>query len=212
MNINVEQKRTITRYLLGEMPAPERSGFEDRYLNDPVLFEELITAEDEMMRCYVRSSLSEAERTAFERRFLTNPNHRRRVDFARSLMEYASSIHEPSSSQGPTDKDVVAIAPRSDMARQKQKPGRWIGGILLGQRSAWQFAAAIALVMLIAGGSWLAVINTRLRRSFDQMQAQHGTDLRREQELRDQLADLSLRLQQKAQQVAQPPSSRPLTL
>src|SRR5437764_2885067 len=202
MDSNAEQKRTITRYLLGEMSEPERSEFEDRYLDDPILFEELTAAEDEMMRCYVRSSLSEAERTAFERRFLTNPNHRRRVDFARSLMKYASSIHEPSSSQGPVGQGVVAITLRSEMERQKPKPGRWIGGFLAGPRSAWQFAAAMVLVILIAGGSWLAVMDTRLRRALDQMQAQHGADLRREEELRNQLAILSRRLQQREQHVA----------
>src|SRR5947208_3560337 len=108
MDSNAEQKRTITRYLLGEMSEPERSEFEDRYLDDPALFEELIAVEDEMMRCYASDCLPEAERTAFERRFLTNPDHRQRVDFAGSLMEYASSIYEPSSSQGLMDKDVVA--------------------------------------------------------------------------------------------------------
>jgi len=201
MDINAEQKRTITRYLLGEMSGPERSEFEDRYLDDPVLFEELVAVEDEMMRCYVRGRLPEAERTAFERRFLTNPYHHRRVNFARSLMKYAASIHEPSHSRGIAGQGDAAGASHSDTDGQKQKPGRWqrIAVSLAGPGSTLRLATAIALVVLIAGSSWLAVMDTRLRRAFEQMQTQHDTDLRREQELRGQLAALRLRLQQQEQ-------------
>src|SRR5438552_9869409 len=111
MDINVGQKRTITRYLLGEMSEQERSEFEDRYLDDPILFEESIAAEDEMMRCYIRGDLPEAARTAFEARYLKNHGNRRRVDFTRSLMTYASSMHE--AVPGTANLGDIAIAPNS---------------------------------------------------------------------------------------------------
>ncbi|MBZ5521191.1 MAG: hypothetical protein LAP21_02925 [Acidobacteriia bacterium] len=96
----IGQKRQITRYLMAEMSEEERSDFEERFLSDQDMFEELIAAEDEMMRAYVRGSGSRAERAAFARRFLSTPEGRQRVELARSLMDYVASMRGSPAGQG----------------------------------------------------------------------------------------------------------------
>lgn len=192
MDINAEQKRMITRYLLGEMSGQERSKFEDRYLEDSVLFEEITAVEDELMRRYACGDLPEAERTAFEARYLKDTDNRRRVDFAKTLMDYVSSTH------GPAD-----VSDGTRIEKQRHKQWRWMPVLLAEPGNALRLIAALMLVAMIAGISWLAVMDTRLHRAFEQMQVQHAGDLKQEQELRNQLAQLNLRLQQQEEQVAQ---------
>src|SRR5438270_7031630 len=104
-----------------------------------------------------------------------NLDHHQRFDCAISLMKYASSIHEPASNHGTADQEDLAIAPRSGIDKRKQEPGRWqrIAGFMAEPRNTLRFITVIALAILIAGGSCLAVMDNRLRRTFDQMQAQH---------------------------------------
>jgi hypothetical protein len=206
MDINAEQQRIITRYLLGEMSEQERSEFEDRYLDDSVLFEELIAVEDEMMRRYAQGSLSEAERAAFETRYLRSQGNRQRAQFTRSLMNYALSVREHANSQSAAGLSDVAIAPQAATDSQKSKVWRRISGFLANSRSGLRFAMSATLLALIAGGSWLAIVDIRLHRTFQQMQAQQASSLHREQQLHDQLAELNLRLKQQEEQVAQLPS------
>ena len=192
MDIKAEQKRMITRYLLGEMSEQERSAFENRYFEDSALFEEITAVEDELMRGYARGGLAEAERTAFEARYLKDAGNRRRVDFAKTVMDYASSMH------GPADMGDGARA-----ERQNRKKWRWMPVLLTEPRNALRLMAALMLAAVIAGISWLTVMDTRLRQGFEQMQVQHAGDLKREQELQNQLAQLNLRLQQQEEEVAQ---------
>jgi hypothetical protein len=204
MEGKAEQKRMLTRYLMREMSEQERSEFEDRYIDDPGLFEELIAAEDEMMRSYVRGDGTQAERVAFEKHFLRNRGGRQRVEFARSLVDYVSTAHDPASGLGAADQGVEMprLAPTE---RQKPRPRKWqwASRFLTAAPKPAQIVAAAVIVLLIAGGFWLALMDSRLRRGFEQMQVQHASDLHGEQELRSQLADLNLRLQQQEEQVAQ---------
>lgn len=114
MQDKTNQKRRMVRYLLAEMPEDERSDFEDRFFEDSDLFEELIAVEDEMLRSYVRGSGSKPERAGVARRYLSTPQGRRRVELAKSLMEYVSSVHASHADAGkdslrlptPSDEDV----------------------------------------------------------------------------------------------------------
>ena len=206
MDNNAEQKQTITRYLLGEMSEQERSEFEDRYISDSVLFEELVAIEDEMMRSYVRGDLSESERLTFEARFLRNRGSRRRVDFSRSLMNYAMSRNEDASSR-----DQSHTAPHITANKPKRE---WQGMFVYvtGERSISPIITVAILLLLVSGGGVLAVKYIRVHREYKQMQAQHASNLRREQELREQLEKLTVRLEQQKQQLARNPAFDPTIL
>jgi RNA polymerase sigma factor (TIGR02999 family) len=73
------------QYLLGELSEVDRDRFEDRYLADDTIYEQLLTVEDDLVDSYVRGELSPSQREHFERHFLSSPGRREKVDFARAF-------------------------------------------------------------------------------------------------------------------------------
>lgn len=187
----------MTRYLLGQMSAGDRSRFEEQYLADPELFEELIAAEDEMVRSYLRGDCAGPDKKDFESRYLTTQPGRDKVEFEQSLMEYlassrVSAIQDPEANRNPaTDAGVVRGA-RHELADKQpveisRRPVVWV----------WGFAAACFVVALFA--AWLTVLNVRLRHELAQLQTQQA-DLRSQaDDLNRQLANLNAILQQKGE-------------
>jgi len=73
------------------LPTEERDRIERRYFADEGGFEELGMAENELVDSYVRGELSEEEQRHFRLQYLSSPDRRAKVDFARSLSEAAIS-------------------------------------------------------------------------------------------------------------------------
>jgi len=80
----------IVRYLLGRLPKDEQTGFEERLLESEALFEAMKEAESELIDEYVGDTISADDRRRFELYFLTQPERRARVGFARMLREAAA--------------------------------------------------------------------------------------------------------------------------
>src|SRR5260370_19709386 len=130
-----EQKRCMTRYLLGDMAEGERAEFEKQYLADEELFEELVATETETIRSYLRGGGSETERREFETRFLATPSRRQRVEFEKSLGEYVSRY-------APAKPLRLRLAPAKTALP-----------------SSWRFAFVAMVFLMAMGGSWMMVIN-----------------------------------------------------
>ena len=75
----------IVRYLLGDLPEEEQARVEDRAFADADYMNALEASEADLIDTYVRGGLSQSERRAFERRFLTSTNRRSKVEFAKAL-------------------------------------------------------------------------------------------------------------------------------
>jgi hypothetical protein len=88
---------SMRRYLLGTAKPEERSDFENRYLSDAGVFDELVEAENDLIDDYARGQLSETERQEFERRYLSSEKGRARVQYAAALAELS---REPRLSAG----------------------------------------------------------------------------------------------------------------
>jgi hypothetical protein len=161
-----ERERFIGRYLLGQVSQEERDSFEDQYLADDDLFEELITAENDLIDSYVRGGLSKAEQGQFESHFLNTPERRERVGFARSLVGYGAAAKVASASGWQSIPAFFKIQP-----------------------AAMRFAAAAMFLAVAAGGTWTVVNNFHLRRQLEQSQ-------REEQQLRQEIATLNAQLQE----------------
>jgi cell division protein FtsL len=185
-----ERERFIGRYLLGQVSQEERDNFEDQYLADDDLFEELVAAENDMIDSYVRGGLSKTEQGQFESHFLNTPERRERVGFARSLASYGAA------------------------ARLVSTPG-WhsIPAFLKIQSATMRFAVVAMFLAVVASGIWTVVNNFHLRRQLDQSQ-------REEQQLRQEIAHLNTQLQESVatgsqkQELAQldPPGAARLSL
>ena len=89
----------LTRYLLGAGSPRERERLEAEYFADQDAFENMLSAEDDLIDAYARGDLSAEERRQFEDRFLSSAQGRERVQFARTLagaVAVAPSLPQPS--------------------------------------------------------------------------------------------------------------------
>jgi len=207
-----EQKRWMTRYLFGQLSEQERSEFEDSYLNDPELFEELASVEDELVRSYLRGECSPQEKAELEKRIAASPDWREKVEFERSLMEHVSSMpfatpvagaqapalvsrDKASRDKASSDKASSDKAERMRALSSRQSPAA--REVVLPSRPplvpALRFAVVAVGLVVMALGAWIVTINARLRQELAQIRIQQADLQRHEQQLQQQLAALTIK-------------------
>lgn len=81
---NEEENR---RFLLGEMSEFERETFEEKFIKDEVLFDELEVAEDELIESYIRGTLDFADKQKFETNYLISEKRIKKVTFTKNMLE-----------------------------------------------------------------------------------------------------------------------------
>jgi hypothetical protein len=82
--------QTITSYLLNELSEEDQERFEEAYLSDPSLFEQVQALEEELIEDYVKGDLSGQERRRFERHYLASDQRRARIEAAREFLRVCS--------------------------------------------------------------------------------------------------------------------------
>jgi len=90
MSSNHDRQVTIRGYLLGALDEARRNEFEQRFLTDDRLFEELMAGEDELIDQYVAGDLNKQETEMFENNILTTSERQQKVRFAKALKQYAT--------------------------------------------------------------------------------------------------------------------------
>lgn len=103
MALDAKTQTEMRLYLLGLLEPGERAGqFEERILTEEDYYEELLIAEDEVIDLYLAGRLPRAEREGFERHFLSTPERRQKLRFARALRGYVADhpAPEPESARG----------------------------------------------------------------------------------------------------------------
>lgn len=134
---NREQK--LGHYLLGEMSDAERAELEREYFEDPLLFEQLVQAENELVDAYARGQLPPETRGRFERHYLTHPARRERAEFAVALG--AALARRDASPDAPP-------ARAEPLWRRLLAPAG-------GPKLVWAFSASLLLVA--ASAAWLFI-------------------------------------------------------
>src|SRR5690348_6306008 len=76
----------LVKYLLGKLTEEEQVRVEDRAFADREYMSALDAAEADVIDAYVSGDLSQGDRRAFELRFLTSPQRRSKIEFARALV------------------------------------------------------------------------------------------------------------------------------
>src|SRR4030095_11859850 len=89
------KEELAVRYLLGDLTDDEQVEVEDRAFADHQYMERMLAVEDDLIDNYLRGSLSERERSQFEKRFLASDHRRQKIEFARALAEVSSKSAEP---------------------------------------------------------------------------------------------------------------------
>jgi anti-sigma factor RsiW len=82
-------RRTLQRYLRGELPDTARAQVEELLFNNDSCFARLCQLEVEMIDGYVRGHMPARQARLFEARFLQSRRGRNAVAFARVLLECA---------------------------------------------------------------------------------------------------------------------------
>jgi hypothetical protein len=177
----------LVRYLLGRLPEDEQTGFEEQLLESEALFESLKEVESELIDEYVGDTLSADDRLQFELYFLTQPERRARVEFARALREVAAEHGREKRSRaaraGPD------INPSPDTAAWRL---RWVTSLIPRPQFAALAACCLIAVFAVSGGLILTLRdNSRLRQQLQQAQAESAES---QQRSAAQIADAEFQL------------------
>jgi hypothetical protein len=135
---NLQNETKLRRFLLGEMPENERVEFEEQFLLDEELFENIRVAEDELIESYLRGTLEASEKTNFEKHYLSNPKRRERVEFTRQMLEKFAAAKK-------TERVVETVSFWEKIAAFFRQPQFALG-------------SAVAILLLLLGG-WLLFRN-----------------------------------------------------
>jgi hypothetical protein len=152
LKLETEEKQTIRAYLLGLVPDEEMSPLEERLMSDKAFYEELLIVEDELIDQYLEGDLSASERESFENHFLLTPERQRKVRFGRALNRYIATAD-------PLPDNDAAAEEVSEGTRDvpKPPPKPWYSVFLPSQNPILSYSLATALVLIVAGVSWLAL-------------------------------------------------------
>src|SRR5436309_418192 len=148
-------EKLLVKYLLGNLSEEEQVQVEDRAFTDADYLGALEAAEADLIDAYVNGELPVSERRGFERRFLSSPQRRRKLEFARALARVASEMSTAESA-----------SPERLSAWQS------LVSLVRGWNPALQFAAGLAALICVAGASWLTIENAAMRSRVAALEAQ----------------------------------------
>lgn len=179
----------LVKYLLGNLTEEEQVRVEDRAFADRDYMGALDAAEADLIDAYVSGELAQADRRAFEHRFLASPQRRSKVEFAQALARVTAEA-------GPLASRVPKPAPA------------WLA--LLDPIRAWnpalRFAGGLGAVICVAGGTWLVIENASMRGRVSALEAQRRDMEVREQGLKQELRQAQTRVDSLAAQMQNRPS------
>lgn len=163
----------IRRYLLGQLEEDELGQLEEKMMADNELFDRVLLAEDDMVEEYVQDELSESDRAGFKASFLSTPEGRQQVAYAKALRKYVDDVSPAPDAdvrvaKEPAANDLAALRPQAEgpVREQLRREGKV-------QRPVWwkrpafvpyfRLAAAAVIMVAVGLGSWQ--IYSRYRQS-----------------------------------------------
>jgi hypothetical protein len=153
-----KEEAAIIAYLLGRLPGIESDHFEQRYLEEPALFAEMMEIEDELIDDYAAGALSNDDRIRFEQHFLQSPERRKKVRFAIAMTERAVRLKNEkarATSPAPLEKDTPQQGKVLPFNSLRRPVPAW---------RQWGAIAAVVLIAITAGAVWLR--NRQLHREL----------------------------------------------
>jgi len=170
-----DSDQTITSYLLNELSEEDQERFEEAYLSDPSLFEQVQALEEELIENYVKGDLSGQERRRFERHYLASDQRRARIETARELLQVCSVKGAPG-----TAAETGGQTAADDRIEGKFFSLRSRLRSLVGLRPATVFGVAVAFLSLLGAGLGIELL--RLRGQLAAISEERATIARRTEE------------------------------
>jgi hypothetical protein len=180
-------QQTITKYLLGDLSEEQRDKLEEQYFGDDRLYEEVRAAERDLIDNYAQGKLKGHELQRFESYFLSIPGRRQKVDLARSFNRYVSDT-APVAEKVSWWKSVAALL---GLHQPMQ-----LGNVL-------RFSVAMALIVVLAGSSWLLLETSRQKKELAEIRNQRATQDQELQHQRDEAQRANSELEQERNKTAQ---------
>ncbi|MEP6925232.1 MAG: hypothetical protein ABI954_12265 [Pyrinomonadaceae bacterium] len=165
--INNSDENLLRQYLLGELSEAESEALEERFIDDQVIFEQVLALENKLIDSYLLNRLPERE--LFEKNYLVTPEKQGKVETARALQTYLAG-------QGAKKSVPEKISGWQKVSEMFAAP------------SIWQYATVGLLILLTLGGSFLIVDRTRLNNQIAALQSNNPAVSSREEDLNSQLA------------------------
>lgn len=144
---DLHDETTVRRFLLSEMREDERIAFEESFVADKNLFEQIRVGEDELIESYVRGTLASPERENFEKSFLSTEKRRERVRFTSAMLNKISGQPE-----------VAAV---KKIEAEPAHPSVWDSITNFFKTPKLAFGAALTLLLIIFGTLFLLRSSTR---------------------------------------------------
>jgi hypothetical protein len=162
-----EDRSTLRSYLLGALPAGERSQLSDRYFVDKDLFDELLDVENELLDQYVHGQLSAEERKNLGNYLTSLPDGTSKLATAYALKEAADEARRTSPAPFVEPSQASTI-------EAHVSPSRWeiLRGSLFGGGYFLKYASVAIGIVLIVSLAYLVVTQRRLRRDLEQQRAE----------------------------------------
>ncbi len=172
----------IINYLLGALSEAELERFEQRYLEDESVFQELQETEEELIDDYVNGVLTVEQREQFEKYFLSSPERREKLKFAHGLTAHATEWKKKHVASTLMDDTTPDDVPDTSQEVSGWSPVKWFSRPVPAWRQ-WGALAAALIIALGAGALWirnrklerdLVALNENARRSIETANAEHA--------------------------------------
>jgi hypothetical protein len=172
MSYDTAEEKQLCQYLLGKLAEDEQRQIEEQLMTRDDLFQQLQVLEDELIDGYLREALSEKDREAFEKHFLSSPERHQKVEFAQVFRSYVAVANEPA-------KKVPS----------KSSPWQTFWAALRTPAPVLRYGFPILLVGALAGGLRMGSTIQRLSTEVARVRTEQGSLQAREQQLQRQLEE-----------------------
>src|SRR6186713_1698883 len=91
-------EKALRKYLLGDLSSEDQEAFELWLISDDEAYDLVVAAEDDLIDEFLAGKLSPAETRQFHNHFLIALDRQRKLEFGRTLREYADRKAVPAAS------------------------------------------------------------------------------------------------------------------
>ena len=159
MNKETDSNQAINQYLLGLLPEAEAERLDEQSFTDDEFADALRVAEKDLVDAYMQGELTGQTLEHFRAHYLSSPTRRERVNLAQAFQSFLEK-------NAAADAKTLAEATIDPEVRQRRWRWSEAPGFFVGQRSALQWVAVSAVLVLLISGGWLFVDNLRLRKQL----------------------------------------------
>jgi hypothetical protein len=140
--------RRVASYLLGQMSEEESEQFEDECFEQKSWPSQIKLVEDDLIDAYLHKELPPAQRQLFEQNYLTTEARQERVRVAAALLRQVC------------ERDTL-VELSGNSAREGNTWAERLKAFWLGGGKGLRVASALALLIVVVGGSWLYLSRVR---------------------------------------------------